>query len=265
MADRAVAKHRQRWFRMSVRGLIVSVLVIGGLLAWFVHRVRMQSHAVAAIRKAGGLVWYEWDRSGRFHDLREPRSPRWLLDLIGINCLYNVEGAYLGGRSNDVVLAEVANLTRLRFLAIDSLRKADSVTDNGMRHVERLAALESLTISASIGDMQVTDTGLVHLQRLIHLKTLQLAGTKITNAGLVHLRNLPNLEELSLVNTRVGDGSMCVLKEMASLKRLDLSFTLCSFSASAELHRALPGTWIDNHPLRWGPGAPDDGTLNPAR
>jgi hypothetical protein len=49
---------RRRWLRLSVRGLIVLVLVIGTELGWVVHGARVERDAVAAIQRQSGSVHY---------------------------------------------------------------------------------------------------------------------------------------------------------------------------------------------------------------
>jgi hypothetical protein len=242
----------------------VFVLVIAGLLGWFVRGVNTQRDAVKCITKASGGVYYSYQRdprSGYSDWRRQPRCPRWLLELIGIDCLYSVEGVRLSVRSKDTALRDVANLTRLRTLSLDSSRdEADGVADIEMINFGRLTALETLAVY----DLPLTDAALVNLKGLSHLKALHLSRTKITDAGLMHLRDLPSLQDLNVANTHVSDRSIRALREMGALKRLDVSSTLFSFPASVELSHAIPGTEIYNEPLRWGPGLPDDGSGNPA-
>ena len=54
----------RRFLRLSVRGLIVLVLVIGAGLGWIVHQAHVQRDAVAAIKNAGGSVKYDWEWTG---------------------------------------------------------------------------------------------------------------------------------------------------------------------------------------------------------
>jgi hypothetical protein len=265
MADGAIAKHQRRWLRTSVRGLILFVLMIAALLGWFVRCVKTQRDAVGAITKADGGVQYsyQWDpRRGHYDRRRQPRCPKWLLDLVGIDCVYSVESVSVRVESNDTVLSAVGKLTRLRELGLYAYRgEAEGVADNGMINVGRLTALESL----SIYNVPVTDSGLAHLKGLSHLKKLDLTGTNITNSGLMHLRHLSSLEHLNLTKTQVSDQSIAALRGMGALKHLDLSFTLFSFPASVELSHAISGARIYNWPLRWGPGLPDDGSGHPFR
>ena len=55
------SRPRRRFLRLSVRGLIVVVVVIGVWLGCIV-RTRVQRDAVVAIENAGGAASYDWDR-----------------------------------------------------------------------------------------------------------------------------------------------------------------------------------------------------------
>jgi hypothetical protein len=55
----------RRYARFSERGLILAILATAVVLGWIVHGATVQRNAVAAIKKAGGLVRYEWrDKDG---------------------------------------------------------------------------------------------------------------------------------------------------------------------------------------------------------
>jgi hypothetical protein len=54
----------RRRLRISVRGLMVIVLITGGVLGWVIHRTHVQRDAVAAIRRAGGNIRYDWEENG---------------------------------------------------------------------------------------------------------------------------------------------------------------------------------------------------------
>jgi hypothetical protein len=63
MLDEAPPTLWRRRLRLSVRALMVVVLITGGGLGWLMYRARVQRDAVAAIRRAGGLTYYDWDMS----------------------------------------------------------------------------------------------------------------------------------------------------------------------------------------------------------
>ncbi len=60
------SRHWWNYVRLSVRGLIVLVLLIGAWLGWVVRSARIQRQSVAAIQAAGGRVMYDWQwKAGR--------------------------------------------------------------------------------------------------------------------------------------------------------------------------------------------------------
>jgi hypothetical protein len=46
--------------RLSVRALLILVLILGSGFGWVAYRVRVQRDAVAAIKRAGGSVEYDY-------------------------------------------------------------------------------------------------------------------------------------------------------------------------------------------------------------
>ena len=160
-----VSRPWQRFLRFSVRGLILIVIVLGAGLGWIVRQAHIQRDAVAAIRKAGGTVSYDWEwKDGKSIRGGKPWAPRWLVDLIGTD--------YFG------------------HVAVVDCRGASTATDATLAHVGPLTRLQWL----SVYHASVSDAGLVHLKGLTNLSFLQLAGTQVTDAGMNELkRSLPSL------------------------------------------------------------------------
>ncbi len=76
-----------RYLRLSVRGLMLVVLAVGGCLGWWLHLARVQRQAVAAIRAAGGSITYEWDVPG---DPSTPGWRRWVAEHVDVDLTSNV-------------------------------------------------------------------------------------------------------------------------------------------------------------------------------
>jgi hypothetical protein len=98
MDDRAkpVSRPWRTFLRFSVRGMIVLVLVVGVSLGWLVRSARIQREAVAAIKKAGGSVYYhsEWnddDQSGSWAPTRTRVTDSGLRHLEGLSNLRELE------------------------------------------------------------------------------------------------------------------------------------------------------------------------------
>ncbi len=129
------------------------MLIVGGWLGWIVHDAHVQHDAVQVIKNAGGMVSYEWEwKSGRYDWKARPRCPKWLLDMIGVDYAYNVKMVDVSSviTNPDVVLAQVARLSRLEILQLETSR----VTDIGMAKLDTLTELRSLMIynGPEVGD-----------------------------------------------------------------------------------------------------------------
>ena len=89
--DRMKFNTGRRWLRISIRGLMALVLIIACALGWIVSRARVQRNAVAAVRKAGGTVLYD------FENVRGPgprpglrRWQRLVANAIGVDFVSSV-------------------------------------------------------------------------------------------------------------------------------------------------------------------------------
>jgi hypothetical protein len=136
------------------------VVVIGVRLGWIVHEAHIQRDAVAAIKKAGGADIYDWEcRDGNKIPRGQPWAPRWLVDLIGVDCFGRVTAVQLSRSSapTDAALAHVGRLSRLQVLFDHSL----SISDAGLAHLKGLASLCCINLDGT----HLTDAGLLHLQR----------------------------------------------------------------------------------------------------
>ena len=150
------------YVRFSLRGLIVLVLVIGVGLGWLVRSAHVQRDAVAAIRRAGGSVSYDWEwNNGKSVPGGKPWAPRWLVDLIGVDYFGHVTAVWLQPAATDGAIVEVGHLTQLERLQL----VGSFVSDGGLAHLKGLTKLSDLYLS----DTQVTDAGLAHLKGLTKL------------------------------------------------------------------------------------------------
>jgi hypothetical protein len=180
------AKSWRHRLRVSVRGLMILVLLFGVGLGWLAHLVRqanVQCEAVAAIKKAGGDVVYDWQNKV----VREPRPwpPKWLVDQIGVDYFGNVVEVWLAGpriQGAEEVLAHIGHLRRLEALWL----APPTMTDAGLAHLDGLNNLKLMNINLS--ETQITDTGLAHLKGLACIENLTLTGTSVTDASVSELQ-----------------------------------------------------------------------------
>lgn len=228
------------YLRLSVRGLIVLVLVIGGSLGWIVHSARVQREAVAAIMEAGGEVLYDWDPGRASFQPGIPasgsRPPGWLVRLIGVDyCDHVLQVALLQGDCS-AALPHIRHLTQIRILVL----MQPSVTDASLVNLEGLQQLEILSLERS----NISDAGLKHLKGVPRLNTLNLNQTRISDRGLAELEPLNGLMELHLAETSIGDAGLAHLEKMSHLQSLDLRGTKVSDAGVRKLQQARPSLEI---------------------
>jgi hypothetical protein len=205
--------------------LMLLVLVFGCWLGWYVRSVREQRSAVEAIKRAGGVVDYDWDWTDYNPDILDysgrHRPPKWLSRRIGVDFVANVVSVALRPRGGG--LARSADDETLKRLG-------------GLRHMEHLL----------IRHTAITDGGLVHLRGLKRLRQLDLSYTQIGDAGLAHLRALTALRSLDIVGTRVTDAAVLALEKAIPGVRVGvegdgLDITLCRRALSdLEFARSQP-------------------------
>jgi hypothetical protein len=134
---------------MSLRALIILVLVLGGGFGWVAHRAQTQRKAVAAIKRAGGTVAYDWTWKNGMYDPIGSRSPwpNWLLDHVGPDYFHSVKFVSAGGqprRGNDALMVHIGRLADLECLSLNGCK---DVTDRGLVHLRGLTELRVLDVS----------------------------------------------------------------------------------------------------------------------
>ena len=92
MAPQPVLHSWRRAVRLSVRGLIVLVLVLGAFLGWLVRSAQIQRDAVTAIKQASGVAFYERE----LRPAAKPRAIKWLVANVGIEYFSAIESVTLG-------------------------------------------------------------------------------------------------------------------------------------------------------------------------
>ena len=127
---------------------------------------------------------------------------------------------------SDIGLAQLAQLTHLRSLELDSRMDLDPQTnrvyysDSGLRALSPLRRLERLVV----GSPRITDEGLASVAQFHRLKDLELSASGVSNDGLRHLAALASLESLSLGVPRVTISGLNHLNALTNLLRLQLRF-----------------------------------------
>jgi hypothetical protein len=212
---------RKRRFRLSLGVGMALVALLAVPMALVSNHARTQSHAISAIRHAGGFVDYNFRRSPEgliLKDSGKNPAPAWFSRAVPDYYYRSFNIVSLRGpKVSDATLEQIEGLEQLEELYLDD----SLVTDEGLFRLRGLKNLKFLALA----NTQVTDAGLANLAGLSKLTYLQLSGTQITDAGLVHLAGLAGLRSLLLDGTRVGDAGLVQLSGMDQLIKLSLNGT----------------------------------------
>lgn len=125
-----------------------------------------------------------------------------------------ITGLEAGGLMTDDVLARVATLEHVTWLDLSGSRQ---LTDDGLRHLERMPQLERLNLSGA----KITDRGLAMLAALPNLREFSLTWQRdVSDAGIAHLRHCARLERVDLMGSPTGDAAIEALEGKPRLARL---------------------------------------------
>ena len=128
-----------------------------------------------------------------------------------------ITGLSAQGQLTDKVLGRLSHLAHVTRLHFGGTGK---VSDDGLKHLERMPQLQELELSDYPGG-QITDRGLECLRYLKELKLFQMCWQRaITDAGLANLAFCDRLENVDLLGTHTGDGVFTALAEKPNLRFL---------------------------------------------
>jgi hypothetical protein len=265
---------------------MVLVLILGGGFGWTMNRANRRAEAVDAIRRAKGVVYFDYQYNGQFNPAAKPWNPSWLSAVFREEFFHDVTmvigspGMLDFSQSEPKVAAAaweaIRGCDRLQRLRIANpppgatlsgllrLKKLlVSTTTPGEGPPIRLATLPSLS-EVHFGGPGVTDSVTNELAKLPSLSILLLRGTRLTDAGLARISDLPGLEQLSVGHSEITDAGLTSLVRLKALKILDLDGNRGVTDEGLRfLSTNLPG--LKKLMVGDGPGVTDVGLMHLAR
>jgi hypothetical protein len=229
-------------YSVSLRVLMLLVLVLGGGFGWTVNRMHRRQRPVVAVRKAKGVVQFDYRLK---HDQIQPNGkpwpPAWLLgvlpeeffhDVTGVNRLDLSQIEEADARAAVAAIGEFDLLERLRITnpppgttisGKDQLKVLQiSLTRPSGDRTVRLRALPRLT-KVHLDGKGVNDSLLADFAGLSSVGELRLQNTNVTDAGLAHLAGLADLQFLWVDKANVTDAGLSSLVKLKKLEILNLN------------------------------------------
>ena len=216
-------KSRWRWFRFSLRTLMLLVALAGipmGWVGWKINRARNQGAVVAELQKMNAKFLYDYQVVRKNGDLAyghlQPPGPKWLFDLLGKEYFIEVsQVTIIGQQATDETIALIAKLPGVLRVNLSTRR---GITDSGLIHFAGMHNLEVVNLDSD----RITGTGMVHLEGLRRLKSLGASGW-ITDASLEYISRLERLEVLNIADVaQITDIGLAHIAKLHNLKSLRL-------------------------------------------
>ena len=195
---------------------MILVLVVGGGVGWLGHRVRVRREAVAAITKAGGNLYYDYQMHGRSPiPGRQPPVPAWLTRSLGVDAFADVVSVGVNEPyCTDELMAQIGRLPRVRYLSL----RGGSLTDLGASSLRGLTEVEDLELKSC----RITGATLRNLTGMRRLSRLQFGSLSTIEEDLAPLAQLPTLTWLHVTDPLIDD-ELAYLAGLKSLRILNLT------------------------------------------
>ncbi len=231
-----LGKESRRGYRFTLRTLLLVFVAMPALMANHLRTTLRQQHAVEAIERLGGCVYYDYEIDDKFQCDPNRRSwlPDWMMDRFGPDWAHSVAVLNMAYRAVDgrVIRNEGCNDDAMYYLdAFPSLQvlvaTQRQVTDRSMEQVARLKHLKKLYLSDARG---ITDTGTERLRKLRGLVSLHLTHASLRDDSLEFVESLPNLKVLSVRGNRLSDDAFANFSRLQQLESLE--FGMAEFVVS---------------------------------
>ena len=278
----ASLKKAARFFRprISLRGLLVVVALIGVLLAYVAMQWRTakrQEAAVAALAPLGGAWGFNYRLKNYGPDSSAPKQatwvPEWLGELTGPHFFQTVRAVSFGNPQGDPsrpktpdealeILQEFPGLREFGLLrsevtdrALEQLEHCPeihymdlwankNITPEAMKYVKKMRRLHTFY---SMGTHN-SEEGIAQLKELPQLRELLIGDDRdestISNAALKHIGEMKSLHLLSIHSASVTDEGLVHLENLAQLKEVTLASTKVRPEGVKRLQQALPNCKI---------------------
>jgi Leucine-rich repeat (LRR) protein len=225
----------RRLWQISLRGLLLAMLVLAGLIAWKAQRVHRQRQIVRQIESLGGSVRFDYQLAASKGQMSRWRV--WCGRYLGDDFFGQVQVVSLSGcRAQDVsFLSELPALTSVNlsgtqvsdFAPLRNLRQLTTLKALGAP-VRDLSPLAGLTNLETLDLENTAASDLQPLAGLTKVKFLSLAGTQVSDVR--PLTGMSQLTELKLFYAPVRQAQP--LAQLQQLEYLDLCDTQVTDAAA---------------------------------
>lgn len=213
---------KRRWLRFSMRGLMVLVTILCGVLALLRHdyfAYRNERHIWDQIDAAGGFSMgnatgvsiLNEEQFGENHlSIRQ----RWVASLVGDHFYHRINFVGLYDQDLKEVAALLPQLPELQAVGISDTTLTSEVSDS-LAQIEKLEEL-------SISDTKIVPENFHRLAACKHLRDISLWGESATDEVLSRMTKFRSLTELSITRAPITEAGLRSAVRFPALKHLHL-------------------------------------------
>ena len=223
----------RRWFRFSLRTVLLAITIVGIVLGMFCaryQRAARQKEIVELLTATGATVTYDdgnVDPKNPFKHVRVPRGPEWLRQRLGSHFFDRIAGvsfyAHRVSYDPDKLATAVGRLRELPHLRDLSFAYLDNLNAEHFGLIGDLQQIESLHINK----LDINDANAAQLCRSRGLRSVTLRDVSISDTGIGKFSGLPNLKkfDLSCSSRQTTDETVKLFSRFPRLGKLFLYST----------------------------------------
>ena len=187
-------------FQLNIRTVFIIVLFFLLSFAFVGHKAqqaRQQRSIVSDIRKAGGVVEYDYQTNGTM-----PAWRQWLHSRMGVDFLADVSSVLFAATNVDGRIVDLDKATVGRFSELPELVVLDLshtlIDDSSLTHLCNIQSIEEFSPPTG-----TSDRDLAKISGMKHLRSLTLINPEISEACVNIFNEMQNLRILTLINHKL--------------------------------------------------------------
>ena len=187
-------------FQLNIRTVFIIVLFFLLSFAFVGHKAqqaRQQRSIVSDIRKAGGVVEYDYQTNGTM-----PAWRQWLHSRMGVDFLADVSSVLFAATNVDGRIVDLDKATVGRFSELPELVVLDLshtlIDDSSLTHLCNIQSIKRFDPPTG-----TSDRDLAKISGMKHLRSLTLINPEISEACVNIFNEMQNLRILTLINHKL--------------------------------------------------------------
>ena len=221
-------KSLSRYFRFSLRTLLIVTTLLAIVLGMVVYRAERQRAAVAWVNAHHGHVSYA-TKSKMF------RAPKWLIDALGEHYFFRPRQVQFDGLTAEEDVGLVARLTTLERVSITR----SELTADHVKQFNQLPRLKELSLEI----VKLEEGSLAELRQATALEKLTISCCRLNAGTTMAVFRVPTVKHLRFVQCEIDLSEVGDCSELQQLEELYIAEVVTPKSRDFSQLGSLPKLW----------------------